>query len=321
MSELHHHSHSQHHHHGHHSHGHHHHSHRHHLSRAFTLGIALNFLFVVIEVIVGLNIRSLSLLSDAGHNLADVASLALSLLAFKLAYIPPTERYTYGYRKTSILVALFNAIVLLISIGAISYEAIHRFLHPEPLPGMTIAIVAGIGIVINSGTALLFMRGKDHDLNARAAYLHLASDAVVSLALVIGGVIIYYTGYYSIDAVLSLVVAGVIVVSTWSLLKESIKLSLDGVPDGIDVQSIKQMLAETNGVKEVHHIHIWAISTTVNALTAHLVLDVTTTHPSNTIKKRIKDSLLAMNIHHATLETEAEGESCETSQCDEGTAG
>ena len=316
------HHHSQSHHHEHYGHHHrgHHHPHSHHLSRAFTVGIVFNFLFVVIEVMVGLNIHSLSLLSDAGHNLADVASLALSLLAFKLAYIPPTERYTYGYRKTSILVALLNAIVLLISIGAISYEAVHRFLHPEPLPGMTIAIVAGIGIVINSGTALLFLRGKDHDLNARAAYLHLASDALVSLALVVGGIFIYYTGYYSVDAVLSLVVAGVIVVSTWSLLKESIKLSLDGVPDGIDVQSIKEMLAETEGIKEVHHIHIWAISTTVNALTAHLVLQANTTQSPHVIKKNIKDSLLIANIHHATLEIESEAEGCDTEECraDEG---
>src|SRR5437868_6396118 len=174
------------------------HNHRHHdhsigmtdVNTAFIVGIVLNFLFVVIEVIVGLSIHSLSLLSDAGHNLADVGALALSLLAFRLLKVRSNEHYTYGYRKTSILVALFNAAVLLASIGAIIYEAIHRFLNPEPMPGNTIAWVAGIGVIINALTAFMFMRGKDHDLNQKSAYLHLVSDAAVSLAIAVGGIII-----------------------------------------------------------------------------------------------------------------------------------
>jgi cobalt-zinc-cadmium efflux system protein len=198
----------------------HHHDHHHApvltgVNNAFVTGIVFNFLFVIIEALVGISIHSLSLLSDAGHNLADVAGLALALLAYRLAAVQPSDKYTYGLRKTSILVALFNAVILLISIGAIAYEAIDHILHPEPLPGMTIAIVAAIGIFINTGTALLFMQQKDKDMNIRAAYLHLASDAAVSLALVIGGIIIYYTGLFRIDAILSLVVAAVIIGSTW----------------------------------------------------------------------------------------------------------
>ena len=306
-------------------HDHHGHSHDHHhtpvltsVNTAFIVGIIFNFLFVIIEVVVGLSIHSLSLLSDAGHNLADVASLGLALLAFRLADVRPTDQYTYGLRKTSILVALLNAVVLLISIGAIAYNAVLRFIHPEPLPGMTIAIVAGIGILINSGTALLFMRQKDKDMNVRAAYLHLASDAVVSLALVIGGVIIYYTGLFSIDAILSLIVAAVIVGSTWRLLRDSLRLSLDGVPVDIDIDQVKEMIKKVSGVRDIHHIHIWAIGTTVNALTAHLVIDDTIDANTETaLKKKIRHDLAHLNIQHATLETEHTGQSCETEECEE----
>lgn len=305
------------------AHDHHHHDHHHapvltSVNTAFVVGIIFNFLFVIIEVVVGLSIHSLSLLSDAGHNLADVASLGLALLAFRLADVKPSDSYTYGFRKTSILVALFNAVVLLISIGAIAYEAVRRFIHPEPLPGMTIAIVAGIGILINSGTAILFMRQKDKDLNVRAAYLHLASDAVVSLALVIGGVIIYYTGLFRIDAILSLIVAAVIVGSTWRLLRDSLRLSLDGVPEDIDIDKVRAVIKKANGVKDVHHIHIWAISTTVNALTAHLVIaDTVTPSAESALKKTIRHDLAHLNIQHATLETEQQGQSCDTVQCHE----
>ena len=200
------------------------------VNTAFIVGISLNFLFVVIEVITGLYIHSLSLLSDAGHNLADVGALSLSLLAFRLLKVKSSEQYTYGYRKTSILVALFNAMVLLVSIGAILYEAIHRFLNPQVIPGITISIVAGAGIVINTVTALLFFRDKDKDMNIKSAYLHLMSDAVVSLGLVLGGVLIYYTHWFWIDSILSALIAVVIFFSTWGLLKDSLRLSLDGVP-------------------------------------------------------------------------------------------
>src|SRR5580692_11514280 len=173
------------------------------VNRAFVIGIVLNFLFVIIEVVVGLGIHSLSLLSDAGHNLADVAALAMSLIAIRLLKVRPTEKFTYGYKKTTILVALLNAAILLLSIGAIGYEAVHRLMAPEPLPGRTISIVAAIGIGINAVTALLFFRDRENDLNVRGAFLHLLSDAIVSAALVIGGIIIVFTHLFWIDAVMS----------------------------------------------------------------------------------------------------------------------
>ena len=202
------------------------------VNRAFIIGIVLNFLFVIIEVVVGLSIHSLSLLSDAGHNLADVASLAMALIAIRLLKIKPTDKYTYGYKKTTILVALLNAAILLVSIGAIGFEAIHRLMDPEPLPGKTISIVAAIGILINATTAMLFMRDRENDLNVRGAFLHLLSDAIVSAALVIGGIIIVFTHLFWIDAVMSLLVAIVILISTWQLLRDSLRLSLDGVQIG-----------------------------------------------------------------------------------------
>ena len=286
------------------------------VNTAFIVGIALNFLFVLIEAIVGLSIHSLSLLSDAGHNLADVGSLALSLLAFRMLKVRANENYTYGYRKTSILVALFNSMVLMVSIGAIMYEAAHRFLNPEPMPGKTIAIVAGIGILINAATALMFLRDKDKDLNIKSAYFHLMSDAIVSFGLVIGGIIMFYTQWFWIDSALSMLVAIVILFSTWKLLKDSLRLSLDGVPDNIHIENIKTTALKIAGVKDLHHIHVWAISTTENALTAHLVLkQETTIEEEQKIKHDLKHQFEHQNIHHITLETERENEACKTQVC------
>jgi len=286
------------------------------VNRAFVIGIILNFAFVLIEAIIGLAIHSLSLLSDAGHNLADVASLAMALIAFRLMKVKPTEKYTYGYKKTTILVALLNAGILLLSLGAIGYEAIHRLMSPEPLPGKTISIVAAIGIVVNGVTALLFLRGKDSDLNIKSAFLHLLSDAIVSAALVVGGIIIYFTGMYWIDAALSILVALVILFSTWQLLKDSLRLSLDGVPEGIEISKIKKVIDGIKGVKDFHHIHIWAISTTENALTAHLVVDRNSSMDFlEQLKHTIKHELLHQNIQHATLEIELEDNPCDEPDC------
>jgi cobalt-zinc-cadmium efflux system protein len=301
----------------------HHHTHHHehaatlkNVNTAFIVGISLNFLFVVVEVSVGLYIHSLSLLSDAGHNLADVGALALSLLAFRLLKVKSNEHYTYGYRKTSILVALFNAMILLISIGAILYEAAHRFLNPEPIAGGSIAIVAGIGILINSVTALLFLRDKDKDINIKSAYLHLMSDAIVSLGLVVGGIVIYYTQWFWIDSVLSCVIAIVILLSTWRLMKDSLRLSLDGVPENIHIIDIKATALQLKGVKDFHHIHVWAISTSENALTGHLVLDLgLNKEEEQKIKHELKHQLEHLNIHHITLETEPENETCGKEVC------
>ena len=320
MEHAHSHSHSHDHAHGHdHSHGFGHHHHQVNLTsvnRAFIIGIILNMAFVIIEAVVGLSIHSLSLLSDAGHNLADVASLALSLIAFRLLKVKPNERYTYGYKKTTILVALLNGSILLLSLGAIGYEAVNKLMTPVPLPGKTISIVAGIGIAVNALTALLFLRNKDSDLNIKSAFLHLLSDAIVSAGLVVGGIIIIYTGYYWIDAALSLIVAVIILFSTWQLLKDSLRLSLDGVPEGIEIKKIKGAVDRIEGVKDFHHIHIWAISTTENALTAHLVVarDAGMEFVEN-LKHTIKHELLHQNIQHATLEIEMENSPCGEPDC------
>jgi cobalt-zinc-cadmium efflux system protein len=303
--------------HSHHGFGHHHHPvNLKEVNRAFVIGIILNFIFVVIEVVVGLSIHSLSLLSDAGHNLADVASLAMSLMAIRLLKVKPTEKYTYGYKKTTILVALLNAAILLLSIGAISYEALHRLMDPVPLPGKTISIVAAIGIAINAVTALLFLRSKDNDLNVRSAFLHLLSDAIVSAGLVIGGILIFYTHLFWIDAVLSLVVAIIILFSTWQLLRDSLRLSLDGVPEGIELKKIRDTIDQMEGVMDFHHIHIWAISTTENALTAHLVVSPNSNMEFiEKLKQKIKHELLHQKIQHATLEIELEDSPCEEPDC------
>jgi cobalt-zinc-cadmium efflux system protein len=288
------------------------------VNQAFVIGIILNFAFVVIEVIVGLSIHSLSLLSDAGHNLADVASLTMSLIALRLLKVKATEKFTYGYKKTTILVALLNAAILLLSLGAIGYEAVFRLIDPQPLPGKTISIVAAIGIAINALTAMLFFRSKDNDLNVRSAFLHLLSDAIVSAALVIGGLVIFYTQLFWIDAALSLLVAIIILFSTWQLLRDSLRLSLDGVPAGIEIRKVRDTIARMAGVKDFHHIHVWAISTTENALTAHLVVDSECTMEfAEQLKHKIKHELLHLNIQHATLEVEMEDAPCDEPDCQE----
>ena len=301
-----------------HTHDHHGHAHSHavelkSVNAAFIIGIALNLGFVVVEAVAGLIIHSLSLLSDAGHNLADVASLALALFAFRMLKVKSNANYTYGYKKTTVLVALFNGAILLVSIGAILFESVQRLISPEPIPGKTISIVAGVGILINGLTALLFFRGKENDLNLKGAFLHLMADAVVSAALVIGGIVIYYTSWYWIDPLLGIAVAIAIVYSTWKLLRDSLRLSLDGVPKGIDLRKVKAEVEKIKGVKDFHHIHIWALSTQENALTGHVVLEQKIgIEEQEKIKQEIKHQLLHANIQHVTLETETETMACES---------
>ena len=286
------------------------------VNNAYIIGISLNFIFVVIEVTVGLVVNSLSLLSDAGHNLADVVALVLSLLAFRLMKVRSNEKYTDGYRKTSILVALFNTMFLLVSIGAIAYEAVHRIFNPSPTSGPTIAFVAAIGIVINSATALMFLSSKEKDLNIKSAYLHLMNDALISAGIVAGGVIIYYTNWFRVDSIFSIVVAVIILFGAWRLLRTSLRLSLDGVPGYISMDDIVATAMKIKGVKGIHHIHIWAISTTENALTAHLVLQSeTNSSDEQRIKEDLKRDLGLKNIHHVTLETEKGDMDCETITC------
>lgn len=302
--------------HEHHSHGHTHDTSNVAINTSFVVGILLNLTFVLVEAITGLVIHSLSLLSDAGHNLADVGALALSLLAFRLLKVRSNRQYTYGFRKTSILVALINAIVLLISIGAILYVAIHRLFFPHPVPGFTISFIAGIGILINALAAWMFVREKDKDINIKSTYLHFMSDALFSIGLVIGGIIIQYTHWYWLDSSLSVIIAVFILFSTWKLLVESLRLSLDGVPENIHMENLRKQTLKIKGVIDIHHIHVWAISTTENALTAHLVLQLDTTpEQEQQIKQELRHMLLHQNIHHVTLETEHYSEECGNIVC------
>jgi cobalt-zinc-cadmium efflux system protein len=274
------------------------------INRAFIWGIGLNLAFVVAEFTAGFIIHSLALMADAGHNLSDVASLALSLLAFRLAKVKSKTSYTYGYRKSTILISLFNAMLLLVVVGGIGYEAVRRFSEPYEVQGVPIAIVAGIGILVNSFTAYLFFKDKDRDLNVKGAYLHLAADALVSLGTVIAGILIIYTKWYWLDPVISIVVMVVIVYSTWGLLRDSLRLSMDGVPPGIDIEEVKKAALAVNGVKEIYHIHVWAISTTENALTAQVKVDAQLNATGiEVLKKELRHELEHLGITHATLET------------------
>jgi cobalt-zinc-cadmium efflux system protein len=290
----------------HHSTGHHHHGHSHaprtSYGRAFAIGIALNLAFVAIEAGYGFWADSMALLSDAGHNLSDVLGLAIAWGAALLARRGPTERFTYGLRSSSILAALFNALLLLVAVGGIVWESVGRLIEPTPVAAGAMMIVAGIGIVVNGFTAFLFLGGQ-HDLNIRGAFLQMVADAAVSLGVVLGGLAILWTGANWIDPVLSLVIAAVIVWGTWSLLKQSLALSLHGVPRGIAVPEVRKALEAMPGVDRVHHLHVWAVSTTETALTAHLVMP--SGHPGDRFLAQAQQDLKAhFGIGHSTLQIE-----------------
>ena len=266
---------------------------------------------MIIELGAGLYYDSLALISDAGHNLTDVASLALALLAFRLAIAKANDNFTYGYRKSTILVSLINSVILFVAIGGILWESISRLKNPVVVQGLPISIVAGIGIVLNAISAFLFFKDKDSDLNVKGAYLHLMADAAVSLGVVVSGILIYFFHFYWLDLAMSFVIVVVIFYSTWNLFRDSLSLTLDGVPKGIDVNKVISEIREVAGVIDVHHLHVWAISTSQNALTAHVII-----HPDNgmeqlnILKMKIKHELEHINIHHATIEFETEDENC-----------
>ena len=299
---------------------HNHHHHHHHLpsnghndriNKAFIAGITLNLLFVLVELGAGIYYDSMALVSDAGHNFVDVLSLLLALLSLKMSKIKKREKLTYGYRKTTILASLINSVILFIATGIIIKEAIERFYHPVPVEGNAMVIVAAAGIVINSVTAYLFLKDKDKDINIKAAYLHLVADALVSLGVVISGVVIIFTGWYIIDTVISIIIVIVILMSTWSVFKDSFKLTIDGVPPGIDINKIIDCITSVEGVAEVHHVHVWALSTTENALTAHVVVsDRLDMNQVAKLKEVIKQKLQECGIHHSTLEFEIYNENC-----------
>lgn len=241
-------------------------------NRAFGLGIALNITYIIVEVIYGFLINSMALLADAGHNFSDVLGLILAWGGAYLAQTAVTKSRTYGLRKATVLAALFNAIILLIAVGAITIEAIRKISDPAPIGGTTMMIVAGVGVIINTLTALLFMKGREKDINIKGAFLHMAADAGVSLGVVAAGFLINITGFYLLDPIISLVIVVVITVGTWGLLRDSFHLSMDAVPREIDFEKVQAYLNSLDEVKEVHDLHIWAMSTTETALTAHLVM-------------------------------------------------
>lgn len=271
--------------------------------RAFAIGIILNLAFVILEVIYGRLSNSLALVADAGHNLSDVLGLALAWGAMILARRSPTAERTYGFRRSSILAALINAAVLLISVGAIAWEAVGRLRHPSSVEETTVIWVAAVGILINGGTALLFMSGRKGDLNIRGAFVHLASDAVITLGVVLTGVAMLYTGWVWLDPIVSLVISALITYGTWGLLRDSVNLALDAVPEGIDMNGVKKYLASLPTCADVHDLHVWGMSTTETALTAHIVLE----------KAACDDALLAktasdlhdkFGIEHSTIQVE-----------------
>lgn len=258
---------------GNHDHAHHGHAHAPtDFGRAFLIGAVLNIGFVVVEAGYGIAANSMALLADAGHNLSDVLGLLVAWGAVRLTKRAPSERFTYGLRKSSVLAALFNAVFLLVAIGAIAVEATRRFAHPHPVEGGTVMAVAAIGIVINGVTAWMFASGRKGDINIRGAYLHMAADAAVSAGVVIAGLIIWRTGWHWVDPVVSIIIVAVIFAGTWGLLRESLSMSLDAVPSRIVPAEVGASLAALPGVERVHDLHIWPMSTTEAALTCHLVM-------------------------------------------------
>jgi len=292
-----------------HAHGHAGHSHApDHFGFAFAFGATLNTLFVVAELVFGYSANSLALISDAVHNFSDVISLLLAWGAMWLASKQPTQRHTYGYRRASILAALVNAGLLLIAVGGIAVEAINRIQEPATVKGWTVVLVAAFGILVNGGTALLFMRGRHGDLNIRGAYLHMAADAAVSFGVVVAACIIMATGWLWVDPVISLCIAAVVLASGWGLAKDSVNLALDGVPKGIELGRVKDYLHQLEGVTELHDLHVWAMSTNETALTAHLVCPAG--YNDGFLHQVCEELSQRFNIHHATIQIEASGEVC-----------
>ncbi len=295
----------------HHHHGHHHHDHgavagapR---GGAFALAVSLNLAFVVAEVAAGLIGGSMALVADAGHNLSDVLSLLLAWAASTLTARPPSERFTYGFKSSSILAAIANAALLWVALGAILVETVRRFADPAPVEGMTMIVVAAIGIVVNGASALLFARGRKSDLNLRAAFQHLLADAAVSAGVVIAGTGVMLTGARWIDPAASLAITLVIAWGSWGLLRDSVKMGLLGVPDGIDGGAVRAFLAAQDGVAAVHDLHIWPMSTTETALTAHLVMPAG--HPGDAFLRRLAHALEHdFGIGHVTIQVEAEAD-------------
>lgn len=272
---------------------------------AFAVGTALNTAFVVVEAIYGILAGSMSLLADAGHNLGDVLGLLIAWGAATIAKRSPKGRYTYGFRSSSILAAFLNALLLAVALVVIAVEAIQRLANPAPVAGVTVMIVAAIGIVINGGTALMFMRGREHDLNIRGAFIHMAADAAISFGVVVAGFVILKTGSSWIDPVVSLAIVVIIAIGTWGLLRDSVNMSLHAAPPGMDPEEIGAFLRGVEGVEDIHDLHVWPMSTTETALTVHL--SVPTGYPGDDFTSRVCHALQErFGIGHATIQIETE---------------
>ncbi len=290
-----------------HDHQHHNHSHDLHFERGnnmpFIIGICLNVAFVLAEIIGGLIYNSMALLTDAGHNASDVASLVLSLVAFKMAGKKSNPEYTYGFKKTTVLAALANAVILFIAIGILGFESVARLFKPEHVEGGVIAWIAAVGIVINSISAFLFYKNRKKELNIRTAYVHLLTDALVSIGVVVAGVLITYTGWYWLDPAIGLAIMLIILISAWKLLRDSFKMTIDAVPSGIELEDIKKIILQVAHVKHVEHVHVWPLSTTENALTAHVAIDEQLSFDEKMkVVSEIKHELIHHSIHHSTIE-------------------
>ncbi len=283
--------------------------------KAFGIGILLNTIFIIMEVSYGLAGNSLALLADAGHNLSDVFGLIIAWVAVWLGKKRPTQKRTYGYKRSSVLAALFNAVFLLVATGAIVWEAIQRFSEPAPVTGKTVIIVAIIGILINGLTAFLFMSGRKGDLNIKGTFMHMAADAGVSLGVVIAGFVIIWTGWSWLDPVVSLAIALIILIGTWGLLRDSTNLALDAVPEGIDIEQVKLYLQSLPSVKEVHDLHVWGMSTTETALTVHLVRSEIEDNDL-LLQRASKELHDQFNIEHPTIQIEKDLIDCHLSSDD-----
>jgi cobalt-zinc-cadmium efflux system protein len=295
-----------------HSHGHNH-SQSKTYNKAFAIGIGLNVIFVVVEVFYGLIANSSALLADAGHNASDVLGLVFAWFAVWMSTKKPIGRFTYGYKKTTILISVLNAFLLFGAAIAIGWDAIGKFKNPEPVAGTQVMVVAGIGVLINTITALMFLKGQKDDLNIRGAFLHMAADAGVSLGVVISGLLIVKTGLHWIDPIMSLIIIIVIIWGTWKLFLESIRLALDAVPSNIKLVDVRSAILSVQDVKNLHDLHLWALSTNENALSAHVV---TNAQDTNSVLNNLQNVLSRkFNIRHVTIQLERENETLNCTEC------
>lgn len=292
---------------------HHHHSHdaeaAKSLNAAFIIGICLNSAYVIIEAVFGFSYNSMGLLSDAGHNLSDVASLIIAMVAFRLMSRKPDSSHTYGYKKFSVQASFINALLLYAAVGAILVESVGKLVNPTEVNGNAIAWVAAVGVIVNGVTAWLFVRDKGRDMNVKGAFLHMAADTLVSVGVVVSGIVIHFTGWYILDPIIGIIIALIIAWSTRGLLIESTRMSIDAVPRSVDMADLEKALAGVDGVVSIHHLHVWALSTTENAMTVHVVIsDVSRL---NQVIAAVKRQASRFGVSHATVEAETASPGCD----------